>query len=236
MCLHGLTIASSTLTQTGAGDHGWSLSGCTADSKQDVAATPDSRNGRRQPQRRAAQVAAQITAQVGSARRVTLQLFEVHTLRLRYMPCSAQSAAKRETTAPQRLLQQPSEVPGAVHTALRAVQAAADEGPDVGLARADSGSRSDDDNDDLDMDMDLEFDSDGLPGSGKPAQKRQRRRVVVEPRDASGRLYTPAEIRRMKRCAALPQRHALPSARLLVQATARKDKDSIMDVVVRTAV
>ena len=96
------------------------------------------------------------------------------------------------------------------HAALRAVQAAADEGPDVGLARADSGSRSDDDNDDLDMDMDQEFDSDGLPGSGKPAQKRQRRRVVVEPRDASGRLYTPAEIRRMKRCAALPPGHALP--------------------------
>ena len=122
---------------------------------------------------------------------------------------------------PRRLLQQPCGVRGAVRRALRATQAAADEGPDVGLARADSGSRSDDDNDDLDMDMDLEFDSDGLPDSGKPAQKRQRRRVVVEPRDASGRLYTPAEIRRMKRCAALLPRHALPSAPLLFAATAR---------------
>ncbi|KAK9821570.1 hypothetical protein WJX81_004359 [Elliptochloris bilobata] len=127
---------------TGAGAHG-SLSGpsgCTAESKQDVAATPDSLSGRRQPQRRAAQVAAQITA-----------------------------------------------------------QAAAEEGPDAGLARADSGSRSDDDNDELDMDMEMEFDSDGVAGSGKPMQKRQRRRVVVEPRDANGRLYTAAEIRRMKR-------------------------------------
>ena len=71
LCLHELTVANSVLSQTGAGDHGWSLSGCTGESKQDVAATPDSRNGRRQPQRRAAQVAAQITAQVGSAPRAS---------------------------------------------------------------------------------------------------------------------------------------------------------------------
>jgi hypothetical protein len=50
--------------------------------------------------------------------------------------------------------------------------------------------------------MELDYDSDGLPCPGKPAQKRQRRRVVVEARDPSGRLYTAAEIRRMKRCAA----------------------------------
>jgi len=83
--------------------------------------------------------------------------------------------------------------------------AAADEGEGGSLVRADSGSLDDDEGDDLDMDMELDFDSDGLPGSGKGTpQKRQRRRVVVEPRDANGRLYTAAEIRRMKRCGALP--------------------------------
>ncbi len=54
--------------------------------------------------------------------------------------------------------------------------------------------------------MELDYDSDGLPCPGKPAQKRQRRRVVVEARDPSGRLYTAAEIRRMKRCARPPGR------------------------------
>ena len=120
------------------------------------------------------------------------------------------------TTLLWRLLQCALRRHGMSLKVLFAAQAAADEGPDVGLARADSGSRSDDDNDDdLDMDLDLEFDSDGLPGSGKPAQKRQRRRVVVEPRDPSGRLYTAAEIRRMKRCGALscsaPSAHVLSS-------------------------
>jgi hypothetical protein len=61
--------------------------------------------------------------------------------------------------------------------------------------------------------MELDYDSDGLPCPGKPAQKRQRRRVVVEARDPSGRLYTAAEIRRMKRCARPPGRRFPARAR-----------------------
>ena len=50
---------------------------------------------------------------------------------------------------------------------------------------------------DLGMDFDL-LDSDC---DKKPGQKRPRRRVVVDTKDANGRPFTAAEIRRMKRCA-----------------------------------
>ena len=49
---------------------------------------------------------------------------------------------------------------------------------------------------DLGMDFDL-LDSDC---DKKPGQKRPRRRVVVDTKDANGRPFTAAEIRRMKRC------------------------------------
>lgn len=54
--------------------------------------------------------------------------------------------------------------------------------------------------DDVDMDLNLDdlLDSDSEKRS---SQKRPRRRVIVETKDASGRPYTAAEIRRMKRCA-----------------------------------
>ena len=53
--------------------------------------------------------------------------------------------------------------------------------------------------DDMELDMNLDdlLDSDCDKRSG---QKRPRRRVIVETKDASGRPYTAAEIRRMKRC------------------------------------
>ncbi|CAL8468963.1 g8504 [Coccomyxa elongata] len=53
-------------------------------------------------------------------------------------------------------------------------------------------------NEDIDMDLSLDdlLDSDCEKRSG---QKRPRRRVIVETKDASGRPYTAAEIRRMKR-------------------------------------
>lgn len=47
------------------------------------------------------------------------------------------------------------------------------------------------------MNLDDLLDSDCDKRSG---QKRPRRRVIVETKDASGRPYTAAEIRRMKRC------------------------------------
>ena len=50
---------------------------------------------------------------------------------------------------------------------------------------------------DIGMDFDL-LDSDADKKSG---QKRPRRRVIVDTKDANGRAYSAAEIRRMKRSA-----------------------------------
>ena len=51
------------------------------------------------------------------------------------------------------------------------------------------------DDEDAAMDFDL-LDSDA---EKKVGQKRPRRRVIVETKDANGRAYSAAEIRRMKR-------------------------------------
>lgn len=53
---------------------------------------------------------------------------------------------------------------------------------------------------DMDLSLDDLLDSDCEKRSG---QKRPRRRVIVETKDASGRPYTAAEIRRMKRCTSM---------------------------------
>ena len=50
-----------------------------------------------------------------------------------------------------------------------------------------------------DMDMGMDFDLLDSDAEKKSGQKRPRRRVIVETKDANGRAYTPNEIRRMKR-------------------------------------
>jgi hypothetical protein len=51
----------------------------------------------------------------------------------------------------------------------------------------------------LDMDLNMDFDLLDSDADKKQGQKRPRRRVIVDTKDANGRPYTQAEIRRMKR-------------------------------------
>ena len=52
-----------------------------------------------------------------------------------------------------------------------------------------------------DMDLGMDFDLLDSDADKKSGQKRPRRRVIVDTKDANGRAYSAAEIRRMKRCA-----------------------------------
>ena len=55
------------------------------------------------------------------------------------------------------------------------------------------------DDNDMDLGMDMDFDLLDSDADKKSGQKRPRRRVIVETKDANGRAYSAAEIRRMKR-------------------------------------
>ena len=55
------------------------------------------------------------------------------------------------------------------------------------------------DDNDIDLGMDMDFDLLDSDADKKSGQKRPRRRVIVETKDANGRAYSAAEIRRMKR-------------------------------------
>ncbi len=57
----------------------------------------------------------------------------------------------------------------------------------------------DDQDGDMDMDMGMDFDLLDSDAEKKSGQKRPRRRVIVDTKDANGRAYSAAEIRRMKR-------------------------------------
>lgn len=52
---------------------------------------------------------------------------------------------------------------------------------------------------DMDLGMDMDFDLLDSDAEKKSGQKRPRRRVIVDTKDANGRAYSAAEIRRMKR-------------------------------------
>ncbi len=51
----------------------------------------------------------------------------------------------------------------------------------------------------MDVGMDMDFDLLDSDAEKKSGQKRPRRRVIVDTKDANGRAYSAAEIRRMKR-------------------------------------
>lgn len=57
--------------------------------------------------------------------------------------------------------------------------------------------------DEMDLDINMDFDLLDSDADRKQSQKRPRRRVVVDTKDSNGRPYSQAEIRRMKRCAAI---------------------------------